>query len=63
MKFVNVQKSIQSQHEGVRKPRVGTYEVANAPHDILTLAPMIGWKAEAAKAVEHAIQFLDEGLV
>lgn len=63
MKFVNVQRSIQSKREGVTRPRVGTYEVANAPHDILTLAPMIGWKAEAAKAVEHAIQFLDEGLV
>lgn len=62
--FVKVQESSQSRHiSSGTKSRVGTYEVAHAPHDILTLAPVIGWKEEAAKAVEKAVHFLDEWLL
>ncbi|KAI0592707.1 Alpha/Beta hydrolase protein [Biscogniauxia sp. FL1348] len=58
-KFVHVQESSQSQYKGERRARVGTYEVPHAPHDILALAPIIGWKSEATDAVEEAINFLD----
>ncbi|KAI6090294.1 Alpha/Beta hydrolase protein [Hypoxylon rubiginosum] len=53
-KFVHVQES------GARNARVGTCEVPHAPHDILTLAPILGWKSEAAGAVKEAFAFLDK---
>lgn len=60
--FVDVQGSSQPQRSDGRRARVGEYEVPHAPHDILTLAPIIGWKSEAAEAVGKAIHFLDECL-
>lgn len=60
--FVHAQRAFQSQHIGDRRARVGEYEIAHAPHDIVTLAPLIGWESEAAEAVREAICFLDEYL-
>ncbi|KAI1499518.1 Alpha/Beta hydrolase protein [Biscogniauxia marginata] len=43
----------------VKEGSLGTNEVPYALHDILALAPLLGWKSEAAKVVEEAIRFLN----
>ncbi|GAP85766.1 putative alpha beta hydrolase fold-3 domain-containing protein [Rosellinia necatrix] len=56
-KFIQVQSSA---GDGGEERHLSVYEVPHAPHDIFALAPLLGWKSQAAKAVEEAIRFLDK---
>ncbi|KAI2620775.1 Alpha/Beta hydrolase protein [Hypomontagnella submonticulosa] len=54
--FVRIQAS---GNEGDDERRLRTYVIPYAPHDVFTLAPVLGWEKEAAVAVEDAVRFLD----
>lgn len=47
---------------GIGEPALENMKFRMSPHDIVTLAPIIGWESEAAEAVREAISFLDECL-
>ncbi|KAK4159075.1 Alpha/Beta hydrolase protein [Cladorrhinum sp. PSN259] len=47
----------QRKHAG---SRVGTYEVADAPHDLFGVGEPLGWVKETKEAFGHAVRFLNE---